>query len=117
MIMGAAVSTVYYNLKLRHPTLDMPIIDYDLVLLIQPMLMLGISIGVSFNVVFADWMVTVLLIILFIGIFYFGIDLLTYSFPCKALCSDNTLIDFGGLQAHQQRHSLRVLKHGKGKQL
>jgi hypothetical protein len=74
MIMGAAVSTVYYNLKLRHPTLDMPIIDYDLVLLIQPMLMLGISIGVSFNVVFADWMVTVLLIILFIGIFYFGID-------------------------------------------
>ncbi|KAE8056587.1 hypothetical protein FH972_013346 [Carpinus fangiana] len=67
MIMGAAVSTVYYNLKLRHPTLEMPIIDYDLVLLIQPMLMLGISIGVSFNVIFADWMVTVLLIILFIG--------------------------------------------------
>ncbi|KAG0454643.1 hypothetical protein HPP92_023625 [Vanilla planifolia] len=67
MIMGAAGSTVYYNLKLRHPTLDMPIIDYDLVLLFQPMLMLGISIGVAFNVIFADWMVTVLLIILFIG--------------------------------------------------
>ncbi|KAK6162111.1 hypothetical protein DH2020_001952 [Rehmannia glutinosa] len=67
MIMGAAASTVYYNLKLRHPTLDMPIIDYDLAVLIQPMLMLGISIGVAFNVVFADWMVTVLLIILFIG--------------------------------------------------
>ncbi|KAH9761085.1 Sulfite exporter TauE/SafE family protein 3 [Citrus sinensis] len=67
MIMGAAVSTVYYNLKLRHPTLDMPIIDYDLALLIQPMLMLGISIGVAFNVIFADWMVTVLLIVLFIG--------------------------------------------------
>jgi hypothetical protein len=31
------------------------------------MLMLGISIGVAFNVMFADWMVTVLLIILFIG--------------------------------------------------
>ncbi|KAA3458007.1 Transmembrane protein TauE like protein [Gossypium australe] len=67
MIMGAATSTVYYNLKLRHPTLDMPIIDYDLALLIQPMLMLGISIGVAFNVIFADWMVTVLLIILFVG--------------------------------------------------
>ncbi|KAK4388869.1 Sulfite exporter TauE/SafE family protein 3 [Sesamum angolense] len=66
MIMGAAVSTVYYNLKLRHPTIDMPIIDYDLAVLIQPMLMLGISIGVAFNVLFADWMVTVLLIILFI---------------------------------------------------
>ncbi|RVW22664.1 Sulfite exporter TauE/SafE family protein 3 [Vitis vinifera] len=67
MIMGAAGSTVYYNMRLRHPTLDMPIIDYDLALLFQPMLMLGISIGVAFNVIFADWMVTVLLIILFLG--------------------------------------------------
>ncbi|KAJ8480131.1 hypothetical protein OPV22_023858 [Ensete ventricosum] len=66
MIMGAAGSTVWYNLKLRHPTLDMPIIDYDLALLFQPMLMLGISIGVAFNVIFADWMVTVLLIVLFL---------------------------------------------------
>lgn len=67
MIMGAAASTVYYNLRLRHPTLDMPLIDYDLAVLIQPMLMLGISLGVAFNVVFADWMITVLLIVLFLG--------------------------------------------------
>ncbi|CAN1190641.1 Sulfite exporter TauE/SafE family protein 3 [Linum perenne] len=67
MIMGAAGSTVYYNLRLRHPTIDIPLIDYDLALLFQPMLMLGISIGVAFNVIFADWMVTVLLIILFVG--------------------------------------------------
>jgi hypothetical protein len=52
--MGASVSTVYYNLKLKHPTLDMPLIDYDLALLMQPMLMLGVSIGVIFNVIFAD---------------------------------------------------------------
>ncbi|KAK7384924.1 hypothetical protein VNO78_30627 [Psophocarpus tetragonolobus] len=67
MIMGAALSTVYYNLNLRHPTLDLPIIDYDLALLIQPMLMLGISVGVIFNVVVADWMVTMLLLVLFLG--------------------------------------------------
>ena len=67
MITGAAASTVYYNLRLRHPTLDMPIIDYDLTLLMQPMLMLGISIGVVFNVIFPDWMVTILLITLFIS--------------------------------------------------
>lgn len=76
MIMGAAGSTVYYNLRLRHPTLDMPLIDYDLALLFQPMLMLGISIGVAFNVIFADWMVTVLLIVLFLGNKIF----ITYSF-------------------------------------
>ncbi|KAE8665887.1 hypothetical protein F3Y22_tig00112523pilonHSYRG00069 [Hibiscus syriacus] len=67
MIMGAAGSTVYYNLRLRHPTLEMPLIDYDLALLFQPMLMLGISIGVTLNILFADWMVTLLLIILFIS--------------------------------------------------
>ncbi|WCJ40769.1 Sulfite exporter TauE/SafE family protein [Euphorbia peplus] len=67
MITGAAASTVYYNLKLRHPTLDMPIIDYDLALLFQPVLVLGISVGVVLNVILADWMITVLLIILFIG--------------------------------------------------
>lgn len=66
MIMGAAASTVYYNLKQRHPTLEMPVIDYDLALLFQPMLVLGISIGVAFNVIFADWMITILLIILFL---------------------------------------------------
>uniref|UniRef100_N1QZF4 Uncharacterized protein n=1 Tax=Aegilops tauschii TaxID=37682 RepID=N1QZF4_AEGTA len=44
MITGAAISTVYCNLKLKHPTFNMPMIDYDLALLIQPMLMMGVSI-------------------------------------------------------------------------
>ncbi|KAG6736064.1 hypothetical protein POTOM_061241 [Populus tomentosa] len=65
MITGAAASTVLYNLRLRHPTLELPIIDYDLALLFQPMLILGISIGVTLNVLFSDWMITILLIIIF----------------------------------------------------
>ena len=67
MITGGATATVFYNLRQRHPTLDLPVIDYDLALLFQPMLMLGISIGVSFNVIFPDWMLTTLLIISFTG--------------------------------------------------
>lgn len=65
MVMGGAVATVFYNLRQRHPTLELPVLDYDLALLFQPMLMLGISIGVSFNVIFADWMIILLLIIVF----------------------------------------------------
>ncbi|XP_045090418.1 sulfite exporter TauE/SafE family protein 3-like [Aegilops tauschii subsp. strangulata] len=64
MITGAAISTVYCNLKLKHPTFNMPMIDYDLALLIQPMLMMGVSIGVICNVIFPDWLVTILFIIL-----------------------------------------------------
>ncbi|KAL1182884.1 hypothetical protein V6Z11_A02G144300 [Gossypium hirsutum] len=67
MITGAAAATVCYNIGQRHPTLELPLIDYDLALLFQPMLVLGISIGVGFNVIFADWMITVLLIIVFIA--------------------------------------------------
>ncbi|MED6124444.1 hypothetical protein PIB30_058957 [Stylosanthes scabra] len=78
MITGGAGATVFYNLKKRHPTLDLPVIDYDLALLFQPMLMLGISIGVAFNVTFPEWMLTTLLIIVFIGIstnsFLKGVD-------------------------------------------
>jgi hypothetical protein len=99
MVMGAALSTVYCNLRLRHPTLDMPIIDYDLALLIQPMLMLGISIGVVFNVVFPDWLVTMLLIVLFLG----NQELDIFVAPRNI---------FTLMQAHQQRHSLKGLRHG-----
>ncbi|KAG7997826.1 hypothetical protein I3843_01G228800 [Carya illinoinensis] len=66
MIMGGAAATVFYNLRQRHPTLELPVIDYDLALLFQPMLVLGISIGVTFNVIFPDWIITVLLMVTFI---------------------------------------------------
>ena len=71
MVTGGAGATVFYNLKQRHPTLDMPVVDYDLALLFQPMLMLGISVGVAFNVIFPDWMITALLIVVFIGRYQF----------------------------------------------
>ncbi|XP_044498571.1 sulfite exporter TauE/SafE family protein 4 [Mangifera indica] len=67
MIMGASASSVWYNLKVSHPTKDVPILDYDLALLFQPMLLLGITVGVALSVVFPYWLITVLIIILFIG--------------------------------------------------
>ncbi|GFP94429.1 hypothetical protein PHJA_001587300 [Phtheirospermum japonicum] len=67
MIMGASASSVWYNLRVPHPCRDKPILDYDLALLFQPMLMLGITLGVSLSVVFPYWLITVLIIILFMG--------------------------------------------------
>jgi hypothetical protein len=69
MIMGASASSVWYNLQVSHPTKEAPVIDYKLALLFQPMLMLGITIGVELSVVFPYWLITVLIIILFIGTF------------------------------------------------
>ncbi|XP_078442233.1 sulfite exporter TauE/SafE family protein [Wolffia australiana] len=67
MIMGASASSVWYNIRVAHPTKDVPIIDYDLALLFQPMLLLGITLGVSLSVVFPYWLITILIIILFLG--------------------------------------------------
>ncbi|XP_074312006.1 sulfite exporter TauE/SafE family protein 4-like [Silene latifolia] len=67
MIMAASAASVWYNLRVQHPSKDVPILDYDLALLFQPMLMLGITIGVAFSVVFPYWLITVLIIILFLG--------------------------------------------------
>lgn len=67
VVTGRAAATIFYNLRQRHPTLELPLIDYDLVLLFQPMLMVGISIGVSLNVVLSEWMITTLLIIVLTG--------------------------------------------------
>lgn len=65
--MAASASSVWYNLRVRHPTREVPIIDYNLALLFQPMLMLGITVGVALSVVFPYWLITVLIIILFLG--------------------------------------------------
>ncbi|KAG0462463.1 hypothetical protein HPP92_020939 [Vanilla planifolia] len=67
MIMGASASSVWYNLRVSHPSKEASIIDYDLALLFQPMLMLGITIGVALSVVFPYWLISVLIIILFLG--------------------------------------------------
>ncbi|XP_076952911.1 sulfite exporter TauE/SafE family protein 4-like [Bidens hawaiensis] len=67
MIMGASASSVWYNLRIPHPYREVPIIDYDLALLFQPMLMLGITLGVTLSVVFPYWLITILIILLFSG--------------------------------------------------
>ncbi|KAK1429422.1 hypothetical protein QVD17_11631 [Tagetes erecta] len=67
MIMGASASSVWYNLRIQHPCRQVPILDYDLALLFQPMLMLGITLGVALSVVFPYWLITVLIILLFSG--------------------------------------------------
>ncbi|KAL9460519.1 hypothetical protein AB3S75_003676 [Citrus x aurantiifolia] len=105
MITGTAVATVVYNLRQRHPTLDMPVIDYDLALLFQPMLVLGISIGVAFNVIFADWMITVLLIILFIAMsakaFLKGVETWKKETTTKVEAAKRLELDRNGDQAEE----------------
>ncbi|KAM0827808.1 hypothetical protein ACQ4PT_067954 [Festuca glaucescens] len=55
MVTGGAVSNVLYNLLCTRG-----LIDYDIALLFQPCLLLGVSLGVVCNVVFPEWLITAL---------------------------------------------------------
>jgi hypothetical protein len=70
--MGASTSSVFYSLRVRHLTKDVPILDYDLALLFQPMIMLCITVCDALSVVFPYWLIIVLIIILFIGMLLFS---------------------------------------------
>lgn len=57
MVTGGAASNVLYNLLWNRGRV---LIDYDIALLFQPCLLLGVSIGVVCNVMFPEWLITAL---------------------------------------------------------
>ncbi|KAK8453828.1 hypothetical protein SEVIR_5G348300v4 [Setaria viridis] len=59
MVTGGAASNVLYNLACAGGG-GRRLIDYDVALLFQPCLLLGVSIGVVCNVMFPEWLITVL---------------------------------------------------------
>ncbi|CAI6003877.1 unnamed protein product [Closterium sp. NIES-65] len=74
MIMGGALASVCFNVQLKHPTFHQPLIDYGLARLMQPTLLLGISVGVTCNVIFPPWLITVMLFLLLLLITYKALD-------------------------------------------
>eukprot|EP01018_Ginkgo_biloba_P011361 Gb_25479 [translate_table: standard] len=62
MVLGGSTANVLYCVPLRRPNFDRkPLIDYDVALLLQPNMLLGISLGVICNVMFPEWLITALL--------------------------------------------------------
>ena len=63
MIAAAGIGSAVYALTHPHPYLPWkPLIDFNLVLVIIPALLLGVSVGVLANVVSPDWAVTLVLL-------------------------------------------------------
>lgn len=58
MVAGGAIIGFFYNVRLQHPTQRKPLIDYNVALVLEPMLLLGISVGVVLNIVFPSWLIT-----------------------------------------------------------
>ncbi|CAH2047928.1 unnamed protein product [Thlaspi arvense] len=61
MVTGGSVANVGCNLFVRNPKAGgKTIIDFDLALLLEPCMLLGVSIGVICNLVFPNWLITIL---------------------------------------------------------
>lgn len=60
MILGGSIANVAWNTQQVHPHLpNKPLIDFDVASLLQPNMLLGISLGVICNVMFPAWLITI----------------------------------------------------------
>lgn len=58
MILGGSIANVGWNITQEHPHHSgHPLVDFDVALLLQPNMLLGISLGVICNVVFPPWFI------------------------------------------------------------
>jgi uncharacterized membrane protein YfcA len=58
VILGGSMANLLWNLPRPHPLLPhKPMINYDVALILQPNMLLGISLGVICNVMFPGWLI------------------------------------------------------------
>eukprot|EP00981_Chlorochromonas_danica_P007447 scaffold1754_cov180-Ochromonas_danica.AAC.3 len=63
-ILGSSITNMILNLTKRHPSADRPLVDWDLILVMEPLTMAGAIVGAFLSKVLPDWMLTVSLVLL-----------------------------------------------------
>ena len=65
-IFGAALANLLLDARKRHPApgVDRPLIDFDVVLMLEPMTLAGATLGVFLNTILPSWLVLALLVAL-----------------------------------------------------
>jgi len=63
-VFGGAVANTLLNVRKRHPLADRPLIDWDLILVMEPLTIGGALIGAFLNKVLPELLLTVLLVLL-----------------------------------------------------
>lgn len=64
-IFGGAIASFLMNVQKRHPLVrSRPLIDYETMLLMEPMTLAGTIIGVNMNAVFPEWLITICIVCL-----------------------------------------------------
>jgi uncharacterized membrane protein YfcA len=63
-VFGGALASTIVNMQRRHPLADRPIIDWDLVLMMEPLTLIGTLLGTLFHRILSEKILIVLLVLL-----------------------------------------------------
>jgi uncharacterized membrane protein YfcA len=63
-VFGGALANTYLNAKKRHPLADRPLVDWDLILVMEPLTIAGALIGVFINKLLQEEVLVVMLVVL-----------------------------------------------------
>merc|ERR1712153_200458 len=62
-IFGGSISNCFLNLQKRHPSANRPLIDFDLVNVMEPLTIAGAIIGSLLNKLLPGWLITLMLVV------------------------------------------------------
>lgn len=63
-ILGSAITNTTLNFPKRHPNADRPLVDWDLILVMEPLTAAGAIVGAYMSKVLPDWFLALLLVLL-----------------------------------------------------
>lgn len=63
MVLGGSIANIMLTSQEKHPSADKPLIYYEVATFFEPAVLLGTTIGVICNMVFPNWLIVTLLII------------------------------------------------------
>merc|ERR1719208_155153 len=63
-ILGSSISNLILNVNKRHEYADRPLIDWDIMLMMEPLTVAGALVGTFVNVISPPWLITIMLVIL-----------------------------------------------------
>ena len=63
-VLGGAIANTMLNIRKRHPLVDRPLIDFNLLSMMEPLTMVGALIGADLNEILPDVLVLIMLVLL-----------------------------------------------------
>jgi uncharacterized membrane protein YfcA len=63
-ILGSSITNLVMNLSKRHPDVDRPLVDWDLMMIMEPLTVAGAICGTFLAKTLPDWILTILLVVL-----------------------------------------------------